>query len=57
MVRPNLFEHRAVLDTVKAKPYGRPCRAGLDRACARRMSKVQAGTKERPPARTKEPTR
>ena len=35
----------------------RPWRAGLDRACARRMSRVQAGTKERPSARTKELTR
>jgi hypothetical protein len=26
-------------------------------ACARRMSRVQAGMKERPPARTKEVTR
>ena len=56
MVRPNLFEHGVVLGTVKAIPCGRPYRAGLDRTCARRMSRVQAGMKERPPARTKELT-
>ena len=57
MARPNLHDPGVVLGTVKAKPYGRPWRAGLDRACARRMSRVQAGTKERPPAQTKELTR
>ena len=57
MARPNLHDPGAVLGTVKAKPCGRPWRAGLDRACARRMSREQAGTKERPSARTKELTR
>jgi hypothetical protein len=57
LLHPNLCEHRAVLGPPKAKPYARPCRAGLDRACARRMSSVQAGMKERPSARTKELTR
>ena len=57
MVRPNLSEHRAVLGTLKAMPCGRPWWAGLDRACARRVSRLQAGMKERPPARTKELTR
>jgi hypothetical protein len=56
LLHPNLCEHRAVLGPPKAKPYARPCRAGLDRACARRMSSVQAGMKERPSARTKELT-
>jgi hypothetical protein len=56
LLHPKLFEHRAVLGTVKAKPCGRSWRTGLDRACARRMSSVQAGMKERPPARTKELT-
>jgi hypothetical protein len=45
MVRPNLHDPDAVLGTVKAKPCGRPWWAGLDRACARRMSRVQAGTR------------
>jgi hypothetical protein len=54
MVRPNLHDPGDVLGAVKAKPYGRPWRANLDRACARRMSREQAGTKERPSARTKE---
>jgi hypothetical protein len=54
MVRPNLHDPGAVLGTVKAKPCGRPRRAGLDRACARRLSWLQAGMKERPSARTKE---
>jgi len=57
MARPNLHDPGGVLGAVKAKPCGRPWRAGLDRACARRMSRVQAGTKERPPAQTKELTR
>ena len=57
MVQPNLFEHRAVLGTIKAKLCERPWRADLDRACARRMPRVQAGAKERPSARTKELTR
>ena len=57
MVRPNLHDPGAVLGTVKAKLCERPWRAGLDRACARRMSRDQAGTKERPSARTKELTR
>jgi len=46
-----------VLGTVKAKLCERPWRADLDRACARRKSTLQAGTKERPSARTKELTR
>jgi hypothetical protein len=54
MVRPNLHDHGAVLGTVKANLCERPWRAGLDRACARRMSRVRAGMKERPSARTKE---
>jgi hypothetical protein len=54
MVRPNLHDPGAGLGAVKAKPYGRPWRTGLDRTCARRMSRVQAGMKERPLARTKE---
>jgi len=29
--------------TLKAKPCGRPWRAGLDRACARRMSRIRPG--------------
>ena len=57
MVRPNLHDRGAVLGAVKAKPCGRPWRTGLDRTCARRMSRVQAGMKERPLARTKELTR
>jgi hypothetical protein len=57
MVRPNLHDLGAVLGAVKAKPCGRPWRTGLDRAYARRMSREQAGTKERPFARTKELTR
>ena len=57
MVRPNLHDPGAVLGTVKAKLCERPWRADLDRACARRMPRVQAGAKERPPARTKELTR
>jgi hypothetical protein len=39
MVRPNLHDPGAVLGAVKAKLYERPWRAGLDRACARRMSR------------------
>ena len=54
MVRSNLHDPGAVLGTVKAKLCERPWRAGLDRACARRMSRVRAGMKERPSARTKE---
>jgi hypothetical protein len=54
MVRPNQHDPRAVLGTVKAKLCERPWRAGLDRACARRLSWLQAGMKERPSARTKE---
>ena len=57
MVRPNLHDHGAVLGTIKAKPCGRPLWAGLDRTCARRMSRVRPGMKERPSARTKELTR
>ena len=37
MVRPNLHDPGAVLGSVKAKLCERPWRAGLDRACARRM--------------------
>ena len=57
MVRPNLHDPGAVLGTVKAKLCERPLWAGLDSAGARRMSMAQAGTKERPSARTKELTR
>jgi hypothetical protein len=57
MVRPNLHDPGAVLGTIKAKLCERPWRADLDRACARRMPRVQAGAKERPSARTKELTR
>jgi hypothetical protein len=56
MVRPNLHDGSAVLGAVKAKLCERPWRAGLDRDCARRLSTLQAGTKERPSARTKELT-
>jgi hypothetical protein len=35
----------------------RPWRTGLDRACARRVWTLQAGTKERPSAQTKELTK
>ena len=43
MVRPNLHDHGAVLGTIKAKLCERPWRADLDRACARRMSRVRPG--------------
>jgi hypothetical protein len=56
MIRPNLHDPGAVLGAVKAELCERPWRAGLDYACARRMSRVQAGMKERPPARTKQLT-
>ena len=54
------FDPRAVLGAVKARPGNGSARwqasttAGLDRACARRINDVQAGTKERSSARTKE---
>ena len=54
------LDPRAVLAAVKARPgSGRARReiratAGLDRSCARRIDDVQAGTKERLSARTKE---
>jgi hypothetical protein len=54
MVRPNLLDAGSVLDALKATPLRAALRAGLDHACARRMSREQAGTKERPSARTKE---
>jgi hypothetical protein len=57
MVRPNLHDPGAVLGAVKAKLCERPWRTGLDRACARRVSTLQAGTKERPSAQTKELTK
>jgi len=63
MVRSNPHDPGAVLGPVKAWPgNGGACgdgsaTASLDRPCARRMSRVQAGTKERPSARTKELTR
>ena len=57
MVRPNLHDHGAVLGTIKAELCERPLWAGLDRACARRVSTLQAGTKERPSAQTKELTK
>ena len=56
----DLRHRRAVLGAVKARPGGaRASRevsamAGLDLPCARRDRLLQAGTKERPPARTKE---
>ena len=40
MVRPNLFDPGAVLGLVKAKPCGRPWRAGPDRTCARRLMRA-----------------
>jgi hypothetical protein len=48
------FDPRAVLGAVKARPGNGSARwqasttAGLDRACARRINDVRAGTKERP---------
>lgn len=54
MVRPNLLDAGSVLGALKATPLRAALRAGLDHACARRMSREQAGTKERPSARTKE---
>ena len=57
------LDPRAVLGAVKAQPGNagasrKPrATAGLDRTCARRMSRVQAGAKEQPSARTKELTR
>ena len=43
MVRPNPHDHGAVLGPIKAKLCERPLWAGLDRACARRMSRVRPG--------------
>ena len=43
MVRPNPHDRGAVLGTIKAKLCERPWRAGLDRVCARRMSRVRPG--------------
>jgi hypothetical protein len=40
MVRPKLFEHRVVLGAVKAHALAGGRLAGLDRACARRMSRI-----------------
>jgi hypothetical protein len=54
------LDPRAVLGAVKAQPGNagasrKPsATAGLDRPCARRDRRLQAGTKERPLARTKE---
>jgi hypothetical protein len=56
----NPLDPRAVLGAVKAQPGNAGARrkpsatAGLDRPCARRDRRLQAGTKERPLARTKE---
>ena len=43
MVRPNLHDPGAVLGTIKAELCERPLWAGLDCACARRMSRVRPG--------------
>jgi hypothetical protein len=54
------LDPRAVLAAVKAQPGNagasrKPrATAGLDRPCARRDRRLQAGTKERPLARTEE---
>lgn len=55
------LDPRAVLGAVKGRPGSGGARrevsatADLDRSCARRIDDVQAGTKEQPSARTKEP--
>jgi hypothetical protein len=60
MQAPTPLDPRAVLGAVKAQPGNagasrKPsATAGLDRPCARRDRRLQAGTKERPLARTKE---
>ena len=66
MIRPNLHDPGAVLGTVKAKPViaercsastGGPGGPALTAPARVAVDNVQAGTKERLPARTKELTK
>ena len=59
MQSSTLLNRRTVLGAVKARLGSTSdtqvtANAGLDRPCARRALDAQAGTKERPSARTKE---
>ena len=50
---PRPIQHRPVLAALKAKPYGRRGRAGLDRHCARAAPKGARRDEETLPRRTK----
>src|SRR5271167_4775467 len=52
---PRPPKHRPVLAALKAKPFGRRCRAGLDRRCARAVPESARRNEETLLRRTKKP--